>query len=225
MASGSIDSARATQILLFAQSKCERIVTPLPASAIDIVVGIAARAFSNPEGILTETVGPFTVQRGPANLYLTRQERGDLRRLAGRSGAFSIETLSIGTSAMQLITITGAPTGGTFTLNFYGESTTPLAYNATPDQVQAALEALPVIQAGNILVTGTGPYTVTFQNDLATTPVPMIGGDGSALSGGTTPTVVVSVLVTGVYSPGQGLAPWDYDYSNSRRQTPLQGSL
>lgn len=221
MATGTINTTRATQLLLFAQTKCERIVDPLPAAGIDIVVGMAARAYSNPEGVLTETVGPYTVQRGPANLYLTRQERADLRRLSGRSGAFSVDSLPVGVSAVQLVTIGGSPTGGTFTLSFYGTTTVPLAYNATAAQIQTALEALSVIQAGNVAVSGTGPFTVTFQNDLATTPVPIITADASLLTGGT-PSVTISVTTVGVYAPGQGLAPWDYDYAQ-RQQSATPG--
>lgn len=47
-----------------------------------------------------------------------------------------------GTDEVQTITITGEPTGGTFTLSFGGSTTTALAYNATPAQIQAALLAI-----------------------------------------------------------------------------------
>jgi hypothetical protein len=211
MGAGTIDNNRATQLLAFAQAKCERVVFPIPASAIDIVVGCAARGFSNPEGVLTETVGPYTVQRGASNLYLTRQERGDLKRLAGRGGAFSIDMLPLGTSAVQLVTVTGTPTGGTFTLSFAGQITAPIAFNASAAAVQAALEALSIISAGNVSVSGAGPFTVSFVNALATTPVPTIVGNGTNLTGGTAPSVSAVSVVDGVYAPGQNLASWDRD--------------
>jgi hypothetical protein len=44
---------------------------------------------------------------------------------------------------VQRITITGTPTGGTFTLTFQGNTTAPIAYNASAATVVAALEALP----------------------------------------------------------------------------------
>ena len=210
---GTIDQVRATQLLLFAQLKCERIIYPCPSQAIDIVCQAAARAYSNPEGVLTETVGPYTVQRGSANVFLTRYEMADLRRMSGRGGAFSIETLPQGTSAVQMATIQGDPTGGTWTLTFYDVKTAPLAYNASATAVQASLEALTTIQAGNVAVYGSGgSYTITFQNDLATTPVPTMTADGSNLTGGTNPSATVVVLQEGVYAPGQNLAPWDRDY-------------
>lgn len=220
---GTINVDRATQILGLAQDLCESVVSPLPMSARVVVLSVAARGFSNPEQVLTETVGPYTVQRGAAALFLAKSDMAMLRRSSGRGGAFSIETLAAGVSAVQLVTIFGGPTGGTFTLGLYGQNTAPLAFNSPAATLQAALEGLSVIQAGNVLVTGTGPYTISFRNDLATTPVPLMAGDGSALTGGTSPTVVVSVLTAGVYAPGQGLAPWDYDFLNSHRQTPIGG--
>ena len=47
-------------------------------------------------------------------------------------------------------------TGGTFTLTFNGQTTAPLAFNATAAQIASALEALSNIGAGNIQATG-GP--------------------------------------------------------------------
>lgn len=216
----SIDYARAALILQFAQSKCERVVSPIPADAIDIVVAVAARGFSNPEGVLSETVGPYTVQRGAANLYLTRQERADLRRLAGLGGGFSIDTLPTGVNAVQLVTVTA--TGGTFKLALSGQSTTPLAYNASSGDVLAALNALSLIGAGNVTVTGVGPYTVTFVNSLKTTPVPTMTADGSGLTG-TGAIVTVVTTTVGVFAPGQGLAPWDRDYFQNNTAVGMGG--
>lgn len=55
------------------------------------------------------------------------------------------------------------PTSGTFTLTHSGNTTTALAYNATPAALQAALEALVSIGAGNVSVSGeAGAYTVEF---------------------------------------------------------------
>ena len=43
--------------------------------------------------------------------------------------------------SVQQVSLTGGPTGGTFTLSFSGQTTAPLAYNATPDAVQSALKS------------------------------------------------------------------------------------
>lgn len=76
----------------------------------------------------------------------------------------------------QTITITGTPTGGTFTITFLGteaaplavpETTAPIAFNAPAATVQAALAALPSVGAANVAVFGgPGPgtaYVVEFR--------------------------------------------------------------
>lgn len=201
----SINTARAGMLLQMAQDLCESIVTPLPATAKAVVLAVAARPFTNPTGSTQEAVGPYSVQR-PGGLYLSRADKSTLRRLAGGGGAFSIDTMPPGVSAVQAVTCTA--TAGTFRLAFAGQFTVPIAYNASAATVQAALEAVPSIGAGNVTVTGT--WTVAFVNALATTPVPTFTADVAALTGA----VVVTVIKAGVYRPGQGLAPWDFDYAH-----------
>lgn len=79
-------------------------------------------------------------------------------------------------AANETFTFTaGAATAGAGTFTFMGFTTDPLAYNASAAARQAALEALPTIGAGNILVTlSSGTYTHTFQNDLAGLPLPPV---------------------------------------------------
>lgn len=211
MGDGTIDPNRATLILQMAQNLCESIAYPLPATASVVVLSVAARGFSNPQGIAHETVGPYQVQFAPlsAGMYLSRGDKATIRRLAGGSGAFSIETLPPGVNAVQTVTVTA--TGGAFLLSLTGASTIPLAYNALSGAVQTALQALTIIGPGNVAVTGNGPYIVTFVNHLGTTPVPTMGFDSSLLTG-PAPLVTVVTTTTGIYKPGQGLAPWDRDY-------------
>jgi hypothetical protein len=56
------------------------------------------------------------------------------------------------TTFIQEVKIEGDVTGGTFTLNFKGQTTTALPFNATAAQMQAALEKLSTIGKGNVLV-------------------------------------------------------------------------
>lgn len=79
-----------------------------------------------------------------------------------------------------VITISGSPTGGTFTLTVEGQTTTGIAYNATASAVQAALVALSTVGAGNATVTGVagGPYTVQFADTVEGT----FTADGSGLT-------------------------------------------
>lgn len=68
---------------------------------------------------------------------------------------------------VQTVAVTGGAGADTYTLSFGGQVTAGLAFNASAATIQAALEALATIGAGNVVVTGTGPYTVTFQGTLA----------------------------------------------------------
>lgn len=95
----------------------------------------------------------------------------------------------------QTVAISGAPTGGSFTLSYGGQTTAAIAYNATASQVISALEALSSAGAGN--VTGTGgplPGTavvVTFTSRLGSADVALMTAS-SSLTGGTTPAVTVT---------------------------------
>jgi hypothetical protein len=119
---------------------------------------------------------------------------------------------SVPTSGEQTITVGGAPTGGTFTLTFEGQTTAPIAFNApsggeageTKGSVKDALEALSTI-AGQVYVTGPagGPYTVYFgleKSPLREKAEPQIVADASGLTplgGAPAPTVTVSIVFAG----------------------------
>lgn len=102
-------------------------------------------------------------------------------------------------SETQTVTITGGPTGGTFTLTFNGQNTAAIAYNATAATVQAALEALNNIAVGDVKVTGNagGPYTVVFGGNFAGDNVAQMTANGAGLTGGTTPAVNVTTPIGG----------------------------
>ena len=211
----NIDVNRAVFIIAQAQALCESIVNPLPTGASAVVLDVAARAFVNPQQIQEGKLGTadlkFGQTQGGGNiggLYLSRANKANLRNLAGRGGAFGMDQMPTGVNAVQAITLTA--TGGTFTLAFGGVSSVPIAWNATAAQVQAALFAVGAIGVGNVSVTGASPsWSVTFINQMATTPLVTLVADGTQLTGGT-----VSVVTTtaGVAAPGQNLPPWDYDY-------------
>jgi hypothetical protein len=90
------------------------------------------------------------------------------------------------TNEKQRVTVTGGPTGGTFTLTYAGQTTAAIPYNASPDDVQAALEALSNINVGDIYISGGiinekqtvtvngsptgGSFTLTF-GGYTTTPI------------------------------------------------------
>lgn len=103
------------------------------------------------------------------------------------------------TAEVQTVTITGTPTGGTFTLTFDGETTGPIDFDATNTEVDTALEALSNIGVGEVTVTGgPGPgsaFTVTFSTALGN--VPQMTASGAGLTGGTAPAVAVTTATPG----------------------------
>ncbi len=86
-----IDEERAELLLQQAAALARSIVDPLPDGAQPVVLSMAGRAYVNPQGVQSETIGPYTVQRPQAGLYMTRDERRSLNRLAGRGGAYTVD--------------------------------------------------------------------------------------------------------------------------------------
>ncbi|MBN9210718.1 MAG: hypothetical protein BGO45_10615 [Microbacterium sp. 71-36] len=85
------------------------------------------------------------------------------------------------------VTITGTPTGGTFTLSLNGVNTPPIAFDASASAVSNALNGLAgVTGISGITASGTGPYTVT----LPTAAVLALAS--KALTGGSSPSVTVA---------------------------------
>lgn len=103
------------------------------------------------------------------------------------------------TNEVQSVTITGAPTGGTFTLTYSGQTTSGIAYNAAASTVQTALTGLSTVGSGNASVTGSagGPYTVTFKGDLSGVDASAITASGAGLTGGTSPGVTIATDTAG----------------------------
>jgi hypothetical protein len=100
------------------------------------------------------------------------------------------------------LTESGGPTGGTFLLNIAvnggtAQPTTPLAFDASSSTIQAAIQALTNVLAGNAIVTRTGTgtnnftWSVTPAGDL-TGAVFTITVDASGLTGGSSPLVTPS---------------------------------
>jgi hypothetical protein len=124
--------------------------------------------------------------------------------LLGRSTA-------VAANEVQTITITGTPTGGTFTLSFTNpwtgevETTAAIAYNAAASAVQAALLALNAFESGDLVASGGAfPGTavvITFGGRYANRPVTAISATGS-FTGGSSPAVAVAETTAGVVPVG-----------------------
>jgi hypothetical protein len=136
-----------------------------------------SRIFFTSNGLLTDDA-----PAGVAHLYMWHQAPND---------------------EVQQVTVAGS--GGTFTLTFGGQTTSPLAANATAAQVKTALDALSSIggAGGTVEVTGgpgddtgTSPYLIRFARTLGGTNLALMTADGSALTG-TTPAASVGPWVAG----------------------------
>lgn len=165
---------------------------------------------------------------------------------------FRLGRISLGganpSNEMQRYSITNAPTGGTYTITLLGQTTSGIAPTATAAEVQAALEALPSVVPGDVLVVqptaGVPTYELRFGGILAGTAVPAITVDRSSLTGGTA-ALAVTVVQEGVAPvnevqtitipgnttggtftlsyAGQTTGNIAYNASNATIQTALQG--
>ena len=111
-------------------------------------------------------------------------------------------TLVTGVDEVQLITFSLVPTAGTWRLNWNGQDTSNLAFNANAAAVQAALQLLPF--GGGILVTGNYSigFTITFAGISGKQSWPTISMDSNTLVNGVTP--VVMTIGTTTQGENQG---------------------
>lgn len=114
-------------------------------------------------------------------------------------------------SEVQTVTITGDPTGGTFTLTYAGQTTAGIAFDAVAATVQAALIALSNLALGDVTVSGgpgpATPYVVTFRAGMGN--VAQMTASGASLTGGTAPAVNVATTTPGynLFGPSYGVGP------------------
>jgi len=93
--------------------------------------------------------------------------------------------IAAGVDNVQRLSFPTLPEAGQFTLNFNGEVTGSLNWNATAAQIEAALEALSGIGAGNVSVSGNvqdGTVDVTLENDLGSAPQNLLTVSANSLT-------------------------------------------
>jgi autotransporter-associated beta strand protein len=123
---------------------------------------------------------------------------------------------------IQTITFSASPTAGYYVLTYNSSPTVPIAYTADAATVQAALEAIPALGAGNVLVMGgpgtpVSPLTVRFTGTLAQTDVNALGGASMLLPGST---VGVNETAKGGYATiGQSVGTGTMYIGDSRYST------
>jgi flagellar hook protein FlgE len=109
-------------------------------------------------------------------------------------------------SEVQTATLATAPDnvpdGGTFTLTYGGETTGNIAWNASANDIETALEALPNVNPGDITVSGSiaSGVTFTFKNTLGDTG--LITLNSSLTDGGTAVTGTFAETTKGAAATG-----------------------
>lgn len=148
----------------------------------------------------------------------------DIHRYLDRSVAPVVQTEC---DEIQTVSLTGGPTGGTFTLTFGANTTAGIAYNAAASAVQSALTAIASIGANNVSVSGPagGPWVVEFVGAKADSSKALMTGSGAGLTGGVSPGV--SIVETQAGFTYTLLASGNYSLRNLTAQvvlnTPLLG--
>src|SRR5260370_18852434 len=102
-------------------------------------------------------IGIGTLAMADAGDHKTFNAGNVAKQYFDSSAAFTVQSKQ---DEVQTLTITGGPTGGTFTLTFGSQTTATINWNDSAATVQTRLQALSSIGAGNALVTGgPGPAT------------------------------------------------------------------
>ena len=96
--------------------------------------------------------------------------------------------LASGANELQELTFSAVPTYGLFQIEYDGQTTSDIPYDANASLVQSSLEALSNIGAGDVAVSGdfsTG-FEIEFQNSLGLSDVPEITIPSNSLTSGET---------------------------------------
>lgn len=134
-------------------------------------------------------------------------------------------TLKLTSIEVQTVVITGTPTGGYYSLkweNGAGQvaSTTLLPWNASQQQVQSALQAIPGLERITVVSTGTSPnmtHTITFTG--VTDPGQLTSVN--ALTGGSSPTISHNTTTAGSAHVLRGARSLELDSNGSELTTIL----
>ena len=129
---------------------------------------------------------------------------------------------------IQTVTLSNA-TGGTFRLAYKGQTTVPIAYNASASTVDSALETLSTVGSGAVTIAlASSVYTITFGGgSLDNTNVSSLQGDVSTATYGTVDRTISTTYnaasqVTQVSDPS---ATIDYTLDNLGRITSVVNTI
>src|SRR5690606_3010886 len=126
---------------------------------------------------------------------------------------------------VQQVTLSNA-NGGTFRLAFMGQTTAPIAYNASASTVEAKLEELTSLDQVTVTGSAGGPWTITFAGTHAGLDVSRIDGDAAGTTSGTLIreiefTYDAAGQLTAASDPDSSYA---YEYDNLGRVTTVDNN-
>lgn len=149
-----------------------------------------------------DTPATYTIEQGDfASGYRTRYgliqdatfsiTRDELKVSGkGIGQQFETDLLLTSLNALNTVTITGAPAGGTFTVTIGGQTTATIAYNATAAAVKTAIELLSSVGTGNSVVGGGAlpgtPVTIKLTGPAGGQAITV---NGAGLTGGSSPAI------------------------------------
>ena len=140
------------------------------------------------------------------------------------------DQINFGINAVQTLTFGAGNTGGTFTLTFNGQTTTPITYSTTLATLQAnilaGLAALSMIGSPNTVsvnVSSTTSATVTFVGALSEAPQAAMTGTPSLMGGANTLTVATTTPGVNSFGAQFRAGQWHFplrDGGHARRRAP-----
>ena len=163
--------------------------------------------------ITVALVGTYTGKGKPQLPSITTKGAANFKYACDAEIVIAEVVKGVLNDAVQSITLPN-PVSGTWSLtvtmpNSGSETTAPLAYNITADQLRNALAALPSIGVGNLLVNGQGtvadPYTVEFGGVFGGQPISLMIANGDNLKGSASGTV--QKINTGTKNERQVIKP------------------
>jgi DNA-binding beta-propeller fold protein YncE len=161
-----------TEALYILNAAKVRILTPPPPGPLILAGSESATEIGTTSASLGATINP---EGGEETRY--EFEYGT------EAGVYTESTpvTALPIDEIQALNLTA--TEGTFTLSFEGEVSAAIPFDAEASELQAALEAIPAIGAGNVSVSGLagGPYAIQFTGALAEVDVAELAPDPSGL--------------------------------------------
>jgi hypothetical protein len=176
-----------TKALYILNTGAVRIVTPPPPGPF-VVLGSESASKVEPT---TATLGALVNPEGAATEY--HFEYGTTAAY-GESTTISAPL----TAVNEVQSVTVAATGGGFTLAFKGQPSEEIPFHATAAQVEAALDGVPGLGAGQVAVSGEpgGPWSVEFTGARAGEDVAQLSANPGNLTG-PEPTAAVATTTPG----------------------------